>query len=68
MSAELAGIGGDIPEDIGKKAAELLLNEISVRGCTDTVHQHMMLVLMTMCPEDVSRIRLGPLTPRRLWQ
>jgi RNA 3'-terminal phosphate cyclase-like protein len=32
-------------------------------GCIDSTHQAMALLFMTLCPEDVSKVRLGKLSP-----
>jgi RNA 3'-terminal phosphate cyclase-like protein len=50
------------PEDVGIEAARRLLDEISRGGCIDTNHQWMCLLLMVLCSEDVSKVRLGKLT------
>ncbi|GIQ86872.1 RNA 3'-terminal phosphate cyclase [Kipferlia bialata] len=52
------------PEEIGRETALSLLAEIGAGGCVDTSHQVLILCAMALCREDVSRIRLGPLTPR----
>jgi len=63
LSADSTAAEGDLPEDLGKSTALALINEISQGGCVDSSHQAMMLLLMILCPEDVSKIRLGKLTP-----
>ncbi len=35
-------------------------------GCIDTAHQSLALLLMALTPEDVSRIRTGPLSPHTI--
>jgi RNA 3'-terminal phosphate cyclase-like protein len=50
------------PEDVGERVSKLLLEEIEKGGCVDTLHQHIVLLLMILCPEDVSRVRLGALS------
>lgn len=62
LSAELAGCPGDVPDDVGKKAAHLLLEEIGKRGCVDTMSQWVCLLMMILSPEDVTKIRLGKLS------
>lgn len=54
---------GVLPEDIAVAAAHMLCEEMESGGCVDSTHQSLALVLMALCPEDVSRIRLGRLTP-----
>lgn len=51
-----------VPEDMGKEAAGLLLNEISRGGCIDSTAQSLIFTLMVLCPEDVSRVRIGELS------
>lgn len=62
LSAERVAKGGETPEDIGIEAAKLLYNEISLGGCVDTVSQWINMLFMTLCPEDVSKIRIGKLS------
>ncbi|KAL9184604.1 hypothetical protein ACHAXT_012574 [Thalassiosira profunda] len=52
----------ELPEDLGKRSATLLLHEIHAGGCVDTGCQSFALLMMCLAPEDVSRIRLGPLS------
>lgn len=52
----------ELPEDLGKRSATLLLHEIYAGGCVDTSCQSFALLMMCLTPEDVSRIRLGPLS------
>ncbi|XP_022699788.1 RNA 3'-terminal phosphate cyclase-like protein [Varroa jacobsoni] len=52
-----------IPEDIGKKAAVRLVQEIYRGGCVDTANQSLVLLLMALGPTDISKYQLGPLTP-----
>lgn len=49
-------------EYVGEYAAKLLLEEINKRGCVDTSLQSLVLLLMILCPEDVSKIRIGKLS------
>jgi RNA 3'-terminal phosphate cyclase-like protein len=63
LSAELIGKEGETPEDIGAKVASLLCEEIAKGGVVDSAHQSTMLLLMILCPEDVSKVRIGALTP-----
>ena len=51
-----------VPEDMGKEAAGLLLNEISRGGCIDSTAQSLVFTLMVLCPEDVSRVRIGEIS------
>jgi RNA 3'-terminal phosphate cyclase-like protein len=66
FGAEACGGAGQVPEDVGLLAAKLLLEEVSNGGCVDTANQGLMLTLAVLCPEDVSRIRLGRLSPNTI--
>jgi RNA 3'-terminal phosphate cyclase-like protein len=63
FSAEVAARPGEPPEDVGTRATHFLLEEISRRGCIDTPHQASCLLYMVLCSEDVSKVRLGRLSP-----
>lgn len=52
-----------VPEDLGKQAAEMLLEEIYRGGCVDSRHQSVVLLYMILGQRDVSKILTGPLTP-----
>lgn len=52
-----------VPEDLGKQAAEMLLEEIYKGGCVDSRHQSVVLLYMILGQRDVSKILTGPLTP-----
>eukprot|EP00879_Flechtneria_rotunda_P019760 GHRR01020764.1.p1 GENE.GHRR01020764.1~~GHRR01020764.1.p1 ORF type:complete len:219 (+),score=78.12 GHRR01020764.1:399-1055(+) len=52
-----------IPEDIGRAAAQLLLDEVARGGVTDGSHQGLLLLLAALGPEEMNQVRLGPLTP-----
>lgn len=52
-----------VPEDVGKAAAQLLLDEVSRGGVVDGAHQGLLLLLAALGQEEVSQVRLGPLTP-----
>jgi RNA 3'-terminal phosphate cyclase-like protein len=52
-----------LPEDVGRKAALMLCQEVANRGCVDTSNQALVLLLMVLGPEDVSKVRLGKLSP-----
>ncbi|KAG0084151.1 hypothetical protein BGZ93_009570 [Podila epicladia] len=62
-SAELAGGPGQAPEDIGLLAAKQLLAEIQKGGCVDSISQTLVLLMMVLGPNDVSKVRVGELTP-----
>eukprot|EP00455_Lapot_gusevi_P000512 TRINITY_DN10232_c0_g1_i5.p1 TRINITY_DN10232_c0_g1~~TRINITY_DN10232_c0_g1_i5.p1 ORF type:complete len:223 (-),score=11.21 TRINITY_DN10232_c0_g1_i5:35-703(-) len=63
LSTHVVAEGPTTPEDLGKYAAELLCEEVKLGGCVDTSHQSMALLYMALCPEDVSRVRFGKLSP-----
>jgi uncharacterized protein YbjT (DUF2867 family) len=52
-----------VPEDVGRAAAQLLLDEVSRGGVVDGAHQGLLLLLAALGPEEASQVRLGPLTP-----
>jgi len=52
------------PEDIGTSTTEALMAEIQRGGVCDSAHQPLVLLLMAIGPEQLSKVRLGQLTPR----
>jgi len=67
MSAECASNPSDsgnpvTPEDVGKNAATMLLQEIFKGGCIDSTHQGLALTFMALSKMDVSKVMLGSLT------
>lgn len=52
-----------VPEDLGKKTAQLLLEEIYSGGVVDSTNQSIALLMMALGQQDVSKILIGPLTP-----
>lgn len=54
--------GAALPEDVGRRAAATLLSEVGHSGCVDSAMQPLCLALMTLTPEDVSRVRFGKLS------
>ncbi|WPT10808.1 Putative RNA 3'-terminal phosphate cyclase-like protein [Picochlorum sp. SENEW3] len=52
-----------IPEDVGKRASYMLLEEVSKGGVVDTSHQALILLMCAFGPEEINEVRLGPLTP-----
>ena len=57
---------GELPEDIGREAALMLLEEIRRGGVVDSSHQCLVLQLMVLGPEDVSRVSFGILTEQAI--
>ncbi|XP_046753307.1 RNA 3'-terminal phosphate cyclase-like protein [Diprion similis] len=51
-----------VPEDLGKKAALYLLDEIYRSGCVDSAFQSMAALFMALGKKDISKMTLGPLT------
>ncbi|KAI0022221.1 18S rRNA biogenesis protein [Xylariomycetidae sp. FL0641] len=51
--------GGVVPEDVGKRCAYQLLEQISMGGCVSGAATGTILTLMAMGSEDVGRVRLG---------
>ena len=64
LSSEMVGGPELLPEHVGTSVADALLSEVASCGAADGTHQPLLLTLMTLTPEDVSRVRLGPLTPQ----
>ena len=50
-------------QDVAKQACFALCEQVKSNGCIDTASQTLMLLFMTLSPEDVSKIRVGKLTP-----
>jgi RNA 3'-terminal phosphate cyclase-like protein len=55
-----------LPEDIGARAAMTLLEEIKEGGVVDSTHQSLLFTLCALCPEDVSKVRVGKLSPHAI--
>ncbi|XP_076947820.1 putative RNA 3'-terminal phosphate cyclase-like protein [Bidens hawaiensis] len=51
------------PEEVGEEIAYLLLGEIEQGGVTDSTHQGLLFLLCALCPQDVSKVRVGKLVP-----
>lgn len=52
----------ELPEDLGRRGACMLLEEVRRGGCIDTTCQSLAFLWMALTPEDVSRIRVGTLS------
>ncbi|KAI3933960.1 hypothetical protein MKW92_000693 [Papaver armeniacum] len=50
-------------EEIGEQAASMLLGEIEQGGVVDSTHQGLLFLLCALCPQDVSKVRVGKLSP-----
>ncbi|XP_021847617.1 probable RNA 3'-terminal phosphate cyclase-like protein [Spinacia oleracea] len=51
------------PADVGVEIASALLGEIEQGGVVDSTHQGLLYILCALCPQDVSKIRVGKLSP-----
>ncbi|KAL8458061.1 hypothetical protein ACS0TY_035802 [Phlomoides rotata] len=51
------------PGDIGEEIASTLLGEIEQGGVVDSTHQGLLFLLCALCPQDVSKVRVGKLSP-----
>ncbi|XP_047311107.1 probable RNA 3'-terminal phosphate cyclase-like protein [Impatiens glandulifera] len=51
------------PVDVGEQIASALLSEISQGGVVDSTHQGLLFLLCALCPPDVSKVRVGKLSP-----
>ncbi|XP_076909741.1 putative RNA 3'-terminal phosphate cyclase-like protein [Bidens hawaiensis] len=51
------------PEEVGEEIASLLLGEIEQGGVIDSTHQGLLFLLCALCPQDVSKVRVGKLVP-----
>ncbi|XVF19615.1 hypothetical protein REPUB_Repub11eG0126000 [Reevesia pubescens] len=49
--------------DVGEQIASFLLEEIEKGGVVDSTHQGMLFLLCALCPKDVSKVRVGKLSP-----
>eukprot|EP01085_Mycamoeba_gemmipara_P004969 Mycagemm_TRINITY_DN10691_c0_g1::TRINITY_DN10691_c0_g1_i1::g.4969::m.4969 type:complete len:356 gc:universal TRINITY_DN10691_c0_g1_i1:1080-13(-) len=63
LSAEGIGSAGQLPEELGQRVARLLLAEVAQGGCIDTAMQSIPLTLMALNTEDLSKLRVGKLSP-----
>ena len=63
---ERAKGGVMVPEDLGKTITEALVAEIARGGVCDSTHQPLVLLLMAIGPDMLTKARLGPLTPRAI--
>lgn len=51
------------PADVGEQIASVLLGEIEQGGVVDSTHQGLLFLLCALCPQDVSKVRVGKLSP-----
>ncbi|KAF8398668.1 hypothetical protein HHK36_014523 [Tetracentron sinense] len=51
------------PGDIGTQIASILLGEIEQGGVVDSTNQGLLFLLCALCPQDVSKVHVGMLSP-----
>nr|GLL42302.1 probable RNA 3'-terminal phosphate cyclase-like protein [Ipomoea trifida] len=51
------------PVDVGEQIASALLAEIEQGGVVDSTHQALLFLLCALCPQDVSKVKVGKLSP-----
>ncbi|CAB4282669.1 unnamed protein product [Prunus armeniaca] len=51
------------PKDVGLKIASVLLGEIGQGGVVDSNLQGLLFLLCALCPQDVSKVQVGKLSP-----
>ncbi|XP_010273558.1 PREDICTED: probable RNA 3'-terminal phosphate cyclase-like protein [Nelumbo nucifera] len=51
------------PVDVGEQIASVLLGEVEQGGVVDSTHQGLLFLLCALCPQDVSKVRVGKLSP-----
>lgn len=56
------GVDPSVPEDLGKEAANKLLDEIYRGGCMDSSYQWLCALYMALGQKDVSKFLTGPLS------
>lgn len=52
-----------VPEEVGKRAACALLDQIHAGGTVDQMHQGLAILLCALGPDEINEVRTGPLTP-----
>lgn len=62
-SAELMAKPRQMPEKLASKCVKMILHEAAHQGCIDSSNQSFAFLYMLLCSTDVSKIRLGKLTP-----
>ncbi|RZC03966.1 putative RNA 3'-terminal phosphate cyclase-like protein [Glycine soja] len=65
---DTSGLAGDAkrdlmpPEDVGVGIVNALLGKIAQSGVVDSSHQGLLFLLCALCPQDVSKVRVGKLS------
>jgi RNA 3'-terminal phosphate cyclase-like protein len=62
LAQETVGLARETPEQVGQRAAQLLIEQVMAGGCVDAHHQAMVLLLAALAKDDLSTIRFGELT------
>lgn len=62
LSADCTGCPGVTVEETAIKASNALLRQIQKGGFVSQSHQWMVLIMMAMCPEDLSKVMLGQMS------
>eukprot|EP00744_Colponema_vietnamica_P018635 GILI01026304.1.p1 GENE.GILI01026304.1~~GILI01026304.1.p1 ORF type:complete len:357 (-),score=55.66 GILI01026304.1:85-1155(-) len=62
IAQETIAEGRESAEEVGQRAAMLLLDQIAVGGCVDAHHQGLALLFMGVGPAEASTVRFGPLS------
>ncbi|BAF13725.1 probable RNA 3'-terminal phosphate cyclase-like protein [Oryza sativa Japonica Group] len=63
MNEESENLELTSPEDLGVQVASMLLEEVAQGGVVDSAHQGLLFILCALSPPDVSKVRVGQLTP-----
>jgi RNA 3'-terminal phosphate cyclase-like protein len=63
VSADGVGQAEQPVEDMALYVTRQLLKQIQRPGMVDQSHQWMLIILMALCPEDLSKAVLGPISP-----
>ncbi|GMH14156.1 hypothetical protein Nepgr_015997 [Nepenthes gracilis] len=50
-------------KDVGNQIAFIILGEIEQGGVVDSTHQGLLFLLCALCPRDISKVRVGKLSP-----
>lgn len=57
-----------VPEDIGRAAAQLLLEEVSRGGVTDGTHQGLLLLMAALGPEEMNEVGRQRISAVGVWE
>ncbi|XP_061356892.1 probable RNA 3'-terminal phosphate cyclase-like protein [Gastrolobium bilobum] len=65
---DTSGLADDVkkslmpPDEVGMGIANVLIREITQCGVVDSTHQGLLFLLCALCPQDVSKVRVGKLS------